>query len=664
MERPSRVTLWGSDAAALVSSLVDHTGAVGVDASAEPFPVGHGARATAWLQRSPTAVLLLTATELGVRELRTLRSTRAACLTSFANGVKLGQALVCAIASEAVPIPGFALYGAPTLRDRVVASAEDNGLPLVWVDDTRVPDAPVALAAQADLPVDAWDDPLDLSDFNVATLAADGTAERLILDDTAVVDLEPLTTWPRLTSVSLRGLIPVSIQPLLHLTDVTLRCPDSVGLAVLASSTALRRLTLADGALRDLTSLSGLSDLVSLELDGVEIASLQGIEALEGLRRLVVRGASATLDWAGIGRLPHLRELRVSARGHFDVASLPSLPDLDCLEIAGHDGLAMTLEMPGRLTRFGALTQLGLCATDVVDIGFLTDLSHLRRLDLTATDLVDARPLAALPDLVELSLDATRVLDLEPLAQAAALEALDADAEGVTAIGPIAELPSLQRLSVGGACEDLNRLERSSIEELNAWFNRHVDLAVLQALPPLRVARLAGTAVDDLTPLSDWPLETLDLSNTEVTDLTPLAECRDLQRLAVRSRPVCLAPLSRLPLRALDLHRAQVTRFDAIEGSELQELTWSWATFDAPPRLSTLAHLRELDVTMTQLASFASLTGLSRLRRLRAGYLPRKPCAGPLLALPPLAQLVLDRPVAHPFHDALASRHRLFLTGE
>ena len=84
---------------------------------------------------------------------------------------------------------------------------------------------------------------------------------------------------------------------------------------------------------------------------------------------------------------------------------------------------------------------------------------------------------------------------------------------------------------------------------------------------------LEGTAVSDLTPLADLPLEVLRLSNTRVRDLGPLKDSKIEQLHLGGCRGVKdLAPLRGLPLQTLALNGTGISDLTPLTQSPLREL--------------------------------------------------------------------------------------------
>lgn len=125
---------------------------------------------------------------------------------------------------------------------------------------------------------------------------------RLILSETRVADLAPLTAMKGLRHLGLRRTAVSDFSPL-------------------AAFTALERLDLGFSSLRDLTPLRGLRSLRELELWGTPVASL---EPLVGLPLEAVNLNHVALpDLAPLARIPTLR--RVSLVGGHDAPGLSEL---------------------------------------------------------------------------------------------------------------------------------------------------------------------------------------------------------------------------------------------------------------------------------------------------------------------------------------------------
>lgn len=153
----------------------------------------------------------------------------------------------------------------------------------------------------------------------------------------------------------------------------------------------------------------------------------------------------------------------------------------------------------------------------------------------------------------------------------------------------------------------------------------------------VRIARIPGTNVMDLSPLSGLPLQELDIRNTRVSDLTPLQGMplvrfyaegtpitdltplrgAPLEELYLTDTPVAdLTPLAGMPFQQLNLVGTQVADLEPI--STMPSIGILWLR-DTP--VSDLSPLKDvpitsLDIQETSVSDLSPLSGKLELRRL------------------------------------------------
>lgn len=116
------------------------------------------------------------------------------------------------------------------------------------------------------------------------------------------------------------------------------------------------------------------------------------------------------------------------------------------------------------------------------------------------------------------------------------------------------------------------REDAGTIDELRRELGIGGDGVLLKTGGEIRVVRLPGTNVMDLSPLTGLPLRELDISNTRVSNLTPLAGMPLEELYAERSPITDLSPLAGMPLRSLYLTDTPVADVSALAGMSFQEL--------------------------------------------------------------------------------------------
>ena len=144
----------------------------------------------------------------------------------------------------------------------------------------------------------------------------------------------------------------------------------------------------------------------------------------------------------------------------------------------------------------------------------------------------------------------------------------------------------------------------SAVNEINLH-----DIRPLADLPISRL-ELAGTGVEDLTPLAGMPLVSASFfESVAVRDLTPLAGL-PLRSLDISQTLVSdLTPLAGLPLTELFLDGAPVLSLAVLQGMKLTSLSASDTRIRSLKPLAGMS-LTSLGVSRTQIASLAPLAGM------------------------------------------------------
>lgn len=178
----------------------------------------------------------------------------------------------------------------------------------------------------------------------------------------------------------------------------------------------------ANSSIRDLRSLSSLTELRYLYLRFTEVTDLSPLRGLKALETLDL-GHTPVKDVSPLGTLEALEFLDLTQTNVIDISSFRHLR---------------------------ALRSLLLPNTDVVDIRCLTELMRLEKVDLRRTKVTDISPLARHEAIKKLYLARTKVHDVAALATSKSLELIDLSSTGVSDVTPLAELSNLQAIDLRG----------------------------------------------------------------------------------------------------------------------------------------------------------------------------------------------------------------------
>ena len=357
-------------------------------------------------------------------------------------------------------------------------------------------------------------------------------------------------------------------------------------LSSLSGLSALKSLDLRGcDSLSDLSSLSGLSALKSLDLRWCDsLSDVNPLRALEGLTSLRLRRCDALSDLSPLSGLKALTYLDLSYyRSQNYLIPLMKLKALTNLEL--HDCHALSDINP--LIGLNSLTDLTLAdcgvLADFSPLGGLTALTNLNLNNCSA--LSDLSPLSGLTALTSLNLrSCNKLRDLEPLSRLTTLTSLN-----------LGTNPSLSEFSHLSGLTALSYLDLDWCQHLN-------DLRPLSGLHALICLNLTGCVhVRDLGPLSGLlALTGLDLGGCGfLRDLSPLSGLHALTRLNFQN---CGSLSDLRPLTGLQ----SLTTLDLSENESIRSLS----------PLGNLSGLRSLKFSSRRVQSIEPLRGISSLREL------------------------------------------------
>ena len=340
--------------------------------------------------------------------------------------------------------------------------------------------------------------PLDLSPIAGLT-----KLERLDLYG-YITDLSPLSGMTGLTELQIWGNVQTkdftALSGLTKLTRLYLNVSGVERLDGLEGMTQMTELRLNNASsngngnfyVTDLTPLSGMTQLQSLEFNSNGLASFHGMENLTQLREVRFYGSDATYtDVDPLAGLSNLRSLRLPIRTYGDgtkpydiqgLAKMTALVELDIptgvadlSPLAGLTGLTYLSFRNGGyvsgvdrdlspLAGLTDLTELFICvdersqSSSQVDLSPLAGLTKLNTLYISATsnsgwesDTPSVRNLSVLSgmtELRELTLNVTNVSDISPLRELTKLQSVTVYSSGrnqVTDWSPVDHVPNLTK---------------------------------------------------------------------------------------------------------------------------------------------------------------------------------------------------------------------------
>jgi hypothetical protein len=232
-----------------------------------------------------------------------------------------------------------------------------------------------------------------------------------------------------------------------------LRATDLRSLAPLSPLSQLERLLIDRVPDQDLNALSGMTELIELQIHHSQVESLAALAHLLALSSLDLR-YSLVADASPLRKLSQLSYLDLSHSRLHQLDALQDLLSLETLLIAG-----TTVKDLTPLRKLQALRSLDLRGTPISGLTPLRDLTGLQHLDLAHTQTQNLNPLRGLSRLQRLDLTATPVTNLAPLKAFKQLQQLHLDGSDSQSLDPLRGMAHLSQLSlVGVPLADLQAL--------------------------------------------------------------------------------------------------------------------------------------------------------------------------------------------------------------
>ncbi len=390
---------------------------------------------------------------------------------------------------------------------------------------------------------------------------------------------------------------------------------------------SLKSLDLSCSAFNEISLLSNLSNLLSLNLDRTcisnqsldtnvftrfnqlknlhlsEVAILDWdfLNSLRDLRVLSVLNLEGNLHI--LSELRHLRSLKLYEADLGELKSLSKLEKLEGLDLTiGYNAESYQWDQLLHLPSLHSLTLDGIEDLEEVNTGFLNELVSLRLLSLNAVHLNDASFLEDLSELKHLYLYETSMDDYSELSGLGQLNKLETlwlgdgtDIDDWLYIDQLTNLRSL-KLQLGetpldlGLMQNLKKLihldisfcevsDSSKLSELKELqylqiSSQENDLSWLGKLSDLRHLYLSAPEIEDISFLSELAnLTSLELYDLQISDFTPIQTLRKLNILVMKRQNISNIDFSVLKhLKWLEIANSEITNCSFIQ--DLSDLTY------------------------------------------------------------------------------------------
>ena len=369
---------------------------------------------------------------------------------------------------------------------------------------------------------------------------------------------------------------PITQETILKVTQLSANSSGIRSLKDLGHAVNLTTLILSDNAISNVSALSGLTNLIELDIDNnplseVSLSGLPNLRSLElenhtlsevslsglsNLKRLIL--SRNTISKLSLSGLPNLETSLIGFGSNvFTEVSLSDIPDLERLRLS--DNVLTKVSLSG----LPNLTLLDFQNCAISDVSFLSGLANLTTLSLENNAISDVSPLSYLANLTTLNLENNSISDVSSLSGLLGLTRLDLSNNALTEVSldlSLLELPiiypSLTRLDLSD--NPLTKVSLSGFRNLTdltitneSGYGTSTDKASLTEVSLSRLLSLTGLTLRDsaLTKvsLSFLPsLTYLSLSNNALTEVS-LSGLTSLEIMDLRDNALTEVSLPDLP---------------------------------------------------------------------------------------------------------------------
>ncbi len=322
-------------------------------------------------------------------------------------------------------------------------------------------------------------------------------------------DLSSLVHFENLTDLNLSGcqlsdVAIESISSLVNLRVLDLSYNNSVNdISMLAPLTKLETLYIGStggATLDDLSSLSGMKNLISLKLEQLEIEDISALSGLVNLTELSLYW-NAIEDISPLSGLKKLTDLNLYWNEIEDITPLANLIALRKLNLI----LNGDIKDISPLKKLRSLEILRLSGIHVNNIDDLKNLTNLRELDFDGETISDISAIKNLYNLKKLSINYTNISDFEPISHLTQLRTLEIDTSDISDIEWIAALANLRELNLcNNKITDISPIEGlTELKHLMLHFNDIDDHSAIYSLPHLQMLSVDEKNIDDIEAFRD-----------------------------------------------------------------------------------------------------------------------------------------------------------------
>ena len=294
----------------------------------------------------------------------------------------------------------------------------------------------------------------------------------------------------------------------------------------------------------NLLPLSGLTKLISLQLDHNMISDISALSGLTKLEWLTLDN-NIISDVSVLSDMTNLKSLDLEKNIISDISSLSGLINLIHLDL-GYN-IISDVSVLWDMTN---LTSLWLWDNVISDISALSGLTKLDRLGLDDNVISDISALSGLTSLETLYLYNNSITDITPLSSLNRMETLGLANNPISDISALSGLTNLRDLYSGNiTISDVSVLANlTKLERLYLEYNLISDVSALSTLTKLERLKLYNNIILDVSALSNLTnLTKLALSSNVLSDISALGNLTNLTELGLGNNSILdISPLSGL----------------------------------------------------------------------------------------------------------------------
>ncbi len=337
-------------------------------------------------------------------------------------------------------------------------------------------------------------------------------------------------------------------------------------------------------SIQDLTTHAMLN-LSFLNAPNANIQDLTGIEHAHNLRWLSLAGeyiegegyvnSNTVSDLSPLSGLTQLTSLDLDNNNISDMSALAELTNLIYLDLRGNNISDMSA-----LAGLTNLTSLDLDNNNISDMSALAELTNLIYLDLRGNNISDISALTELTNLITLWLGNNNISDISALSELKNMSSLNLNNNNISDISVISELKNMGILGLqNNNISDISALsELKNMTTLYLYDNNISDISALSELKNMTNLHLWGNNISDISALSGLPnLTSLDLDNNNISDISALSKLKNMSYLSLNSNNISdISPLAGLTnLDTLRLYNNNISDISALVGLNLVGTQWN-----------------------------------------------------------------------------------------